>query len=656
MRNIAKKLCAGGLALTMALGIAPMAMAAGEFVPSDWLDEVHQSINVDSNIQLQSSGISDWEEQKTISTSSTSTVYTFNYRAVLDMSAVRTAFNNYMAVAKLLITDADTALEDIPVSGEFIIKISGLSSFTLPSDFVNGTNMYGFNNPADIYEETEARTYDADTGVLTITIKLKDTVKKSDFNGVNDATTGALRDLELVCSGLTVSGTGTYTIAGEVTGYTDIGENGQFGKVEYIAVQDPDVVPNQTLDGDKLQATLQINRRSGGGLGGGGTSSATITVYDEAGNVTDTIKKSGTATLDLTSIDTEKANALFGGWYSDKALKNPISSTTVSTTSTYSVYPKYISTGDFNVEFYVDNKKAPVNTNEASSVIVGSDSIVLGTDTITIKTDDITVKDFDAKGWFTDPECTKPFDSTAAIAKDEYPDNVIKLYTTGEAKEPILVDDDHFAYVIGYPDGTVRPLNNISREEVTTIFYRLLSDSARNAISSTSNSFEDVEADRWSNKAISTMENGKYVTGYEDGTFGPSRPITRAEFVTIASRFYDKKAQGECTFSDSIGHWAEEYITIASESQWIQGDNGNFRPNDNITRAEAMTIINRMLNRSVDEEGMLDVVENWIDNPDGAWYYYQVLEATRSHEYERADGEVNETWTGRKADRDWTKY
>ena len=208
---------------------------------------------------------------------------------------------------------------------------------------------------------------------------------------------------------------------------------------------------------------------------------------------------------------------------------------------------------------------------------------------------------------------------------------------------------DHFQYIYGYGDGTFRPRGNITRAEVTTIFYRLLLADKRDEIFTTTNSFSDVTPDLWYNKAASSMANGGYTTGYSDGTFRGSKAITRAEFVAIAARFVGVAA-GDVSFSDvSEGFWAYDYISTAVANGWIQGySDGTFRPNQKITRAEAITIINRMLDRGVDKAGLLTGIHEWPDCSAAMGCYYEVAEATNSHLY--TGSRPSETWTSLKID------
>ena len=207
----------------------------------------------------------------------------------------------------------------------------------------------------------------------------------------------------------------------------------------------------------------------------------------------------------------------------------------------------------------------------------------------------------------------------------------------------------HFAYVGGYPDATVQPNGNITRAEVSAIFYRLLKDEVKAEYTCGTNIFPDVNAGDWFNVDVSTMANLNVLGGYPDGTFKPNSPITRAEFVAIITKFVDYSIADPDRFPDISGHWAEEAILEAAAAGWVGGyEDGTFRPENNLTRAEAMVIVNKILCRtplSVDD--LLDGMINWPDNADPtAWYYVDVQEATNGHEYEWLDKEqTHEHWT-----------
>lgn len=232
----------------------------------------------------------------------------------------------------------------------------------------------------------------------------------------------------------------------------------------------------------------------------------------------------------------------------------------------------------------------------------------------------------------------------------------ITVYNT-EAAVPALFTDDHYAYIVGGPDGTVRPNDSMTRAGVATIFFRLLKDSVRDANLLTGCTYTDVPDGHWANTAISTMTGLDIVRGYDAAAFGPGDPITRAQFAAICARFDTGKSNGSRTFSDIEGHWAKAYIERAAELGWISGfQDGTFRPDAYITRAQAVTMINRMLNRvPEDPSDLLPGMNIWPDCGPGDWFYLAIQEATNSHDYRRKAGSY-ETWTDLNANPDWTRY
>ena len=220
-----------------------------------------------------------------------------------------------------------------------------------------------------------------------------------------------------------------------------------------------------------------------------------------------------------------------------------------------------------------------------------------------------------------------------------------------------LNGDDHYAYIVGYPDSTVRPQNGITRAEVATIFFRLLTDETRNANSTKTNSYSDVAAGAWYNHAVSTLSAMGIVKGDSHGKFNPNAPITRAEFAAIAARFDDKANTTAVDFSDIASHWAKNEISAAANNGWINGyTDGTFRPNNKITRAEAMTLVNRVLKRLPETaEDLHNDMIKWSDNSDtSAWYYLAVQEATNSHYYDLKENK-HEKWSKLRETRDWTE-
>lgn len=232
---------------------------------------------------------------------------------------------------------------------------------------------------------------------------------------------------------------------------------------------------------------------------------------------------------------------------------------------------------------------------------------------------------------------------------------------TGETtptKVPALLNgSNHFAYVVGYKDGNVRPQGNITRAETAAIFFRLLKEEVRSENLSKHNDFADVTEDSWYNTAVSTMAGMNILKGRTANSFAPQALITRAEFAAICARFDSGKAEENSGFTDISGHWAEKEIERAATLGWVSGyTDGSFHPDAPITRAEAMTLINRVLCRMPETKAdLLDSMTKWPDNQPGAWYYLAVQEATNSHTYEQKDSKY-ETWTALTAEPDWSKY
>jgi len=269
-------------------------------------------------------------------------------------------------------------------------------------------------------------------------------------------------------------------------------------------------------------------------------------------------------------------------------------------------------------------------------------------------------------GWYTEEKLTNKYDfATPVTGNITLYAKWTRNYTPRPYTPPTVVipDDalglnttDHFAYIIGYGNGKVRPQNNITRAEVATIFFRLLTDDVRDENLTKTNRYSDVAATSWYNTAVSTLSSMGIITGYPDGTFRPNAAITRAEFAAIAARFDNDGDKTAAKFSDIATHWAKDEISIAYNNGWITGyPDGTFGPQRDITRAETMTLVNRVLNRQPEtEDDLLPNMTVWTDNANPkAWYYLAVQEATNSHYYEFKTNSQYEKWTELRETRDW---
>ena len=297
---------------------------------------------------------------------------------------------------------------------------------------------------------------------------------------------------------------------------------------------------------------------------------------------------------------------------------------------------------------------------------------------------------YEFAGWYTDAACQTKYDFTSPVTgditlyakwnknsgggggstttyfyfaiekvdtQDGHALNAATVRNYRGSTPELLNGEDHFAYIVGHNDGNVYPNGLISRAETAAVFFRLLKDEVRDGNLLTSNTYSDVPDDYWANTAISTMTGLGIVQGHSGTTFDPEAPITRAQFAAICARF-DTGAGGTTqTFSDISGHWAEEYIRQVAGLGWIKGfEDGTFRPDTYITRAQAMTMINRVLNRIPEENSDLPAGMNtWPDCNPGDWFSLAVQEATNSHAFQHKTGNF-ETWTGMNKTPDWTRY
>ena len=256
-------------------------------------------------------------------------------------------------------------------------------------------------------------------------------------------------------------------------------------------------------------------------------------------------------------------------------------------------------------------------------------------------------------GWYRDEDLKNRIDGTFNVY------TIVTIYAGWERTSvpSMLNGNDHYAYIQGYADGTVRPNANITRAQVATIFFRLLDEDVRDDNLTTYNTFPDVDEDYWANTAISTMASLGVINGRNSGLFDPDAYITRAEFAAICARFDDSGVAGVTTFTDTADHWAEDEISRAAALGWIQGySDDSFRPDQYISRAQAVTMINRVLCRlPEDTDDLLSGMNTWTDCHESDWFYLAIQEATNSHDFVTKD-RVYESWTDLNRAPDWSRY
>lgn len=264
-------------------------------------------------------------------------------------------------------------------------------------------------------------------------------------------------------------------------------------------------------------------------------------------------------------------------------------------------------------------------------------------------------------GWYSDEALTQKIDSVTVTASTTvyagWKKDGSAVVSVVDIPE-LLEGEHHYAYIMGYPEGDVRPYGNITRAETVTMVFRLLKDSVRTSNLTETNIFNDVDENDWFNTAVSTLAAMGIVEGRTETEFMPNANITRAEFATIFARLAEFDAVAEQNYGDVDSHWAEEHIYEASSYGWIAGyEDDTFRPDKAINRAEAMTLVNRVLKRvPQSKEDLLDGMTIWNDNADAtAWYYLAVQEATNSHDHIMKN-EAYEKWTVLTENKDWTVF
>ncbi len=362
-------------------------------------------------------------------------------------------------------------------------------------------------------------------------------------------------------------------------------------------------------------------------------------------------------TVDLSTYKPVKDGYIFDGWYSDSALTQKITSIVMDSDKT--VYAKWNAKYTGGGGGIVSDYTVSFETNGGSKI----DSISKLKNSTVDLSKYITEKEgYKFSGWYSDKDLTTKIE-TLKVTEDTVvyagweKDNISTPAEPATSYVPgMLNGKEHFAYIVGYDDGAVHPEANITRAEVATIVFRLLNEDVRKSNLAYTNSFIDVSSDDWYNTAVSTMAAMNVLKGYE-GYFRPNDPITRAEFAAIAARLAEKNGNITVDFNDISGHWAEPEIIKAASLGWVQGFDGYYRPDDAITRAEAMTIITRVLCRvpeSIDD--LHPDMKVWSDNMDTSkWYYINVQEATNSHDFEIKADNVHEKWTKLNENPDWSE-
>ena len=384
----------------------------------------------------------------------------------------------------------------------------------------------------------------------------------------------------------------------------------------------------------------------------------TLSFDSKGGSFVQAVSAFAGETVQLTQKPTRSGYS-FDGWYtSSNYTGTPITSIVLTDNTT--VYAKWNkeSTGGGDGGGGGATTKYTVSFKTTDGIVLDTTQKAEGL-TLALSAYTFAKEGYKFEGWYTDKKLT---DKVTSVKVDKditlYAKWIEAPQEQQGANRPAILTDVHHAYIVGRENNLVAPQENITRAEVATIFFRLLTDEIRNDYYSKDNTFADVNSEDWFNTAVSTLTNIGIISGRSDTQFAPNDFITRAEFATIAARFSKGEYDGEAMFSDISGHWAENYINRAASLGWIVGDNGLFRPDDFITRAEAMTLTNRVLGRQPEsiDDILTDDMVKFTDNADvNAWYYLAIQEATNSHDYEiKADGK-HEKWTALTENPDWSK-
>ncbi len=553
-----------------------------------------------------------------------------NFTSTLDMQMIEDVFTGMKYAIN--IDGAQAFFADAELEGVYYIRIicdKDINYEDVTAGFTNLEPSIFADPEITVFEAGEvdniiggSGTADPENSVIVLKVDIVDGLLLEDLE------TELLHDITFAVENAKSGVVGRHEVAVKMTGYVSL-------------VVDDTIVGSisSTTDrsGENHKAAIVVESAGGGG----GAIKHTVTFETNGGSKISPVEVFDKHKVTLPK-DPVREGYVFEGWYVDEAMTIPFDPDTVITKD-ITLYAKW-------------TPGEGVGDDDTADVIVkGEADKEIDTEKEDVKISDLEIPERDGfifGGWYEDPGYNNPLEDDYVI---EAGDKVYGRWINVTVPDA-LEDTDHFAYIIGYPDETVRPQNNVSREEVATMFYRLMKPDYRAEKLTRENDFEDIEEGRWSEKAVATMANAGFIKGYPEGDFRPENSITRAEFATIAARMfandYDKKYEGE--FTDIAGHWAEEDILKLSAYECIYGyEDGSFKPDAKITRAEAIAIINRIIVRYVNHEGLHEYAIHWVDNVKGNWYYYPMLEATNSHDYGRQKDLYNEDWHQINANIDW---
>lgn len=539
-----------------------------------------------------------------------------DYKTTLDMAPIRNIFNG-IVVSGLIANDPDALAEfnAAPVTTSVTVTINYPADAVISGDLQTAGDIDN-----SLFSQVGDRVISGNS--VAITYKNRDGLTAGELSSNVDS---YLSDITFALSDtVSYSQQGTYTVSVSMTGSTEIAFTSGTQTVNY--------------SGSGSHTTTYQSGTQGGGIA---TTGCTVRFNSNGGSSVDsmTVDYGSTFKLPVPTRD----GYTFVGWYTDSELNNEFVSGT-RVTSNITLYAKWNKNDD------PSKPDVEPDTEPSASAIINGEKVDIpviekdGKYTVDVDALDVPEKDgFAFAGWYTESSFNNEATGVMEITAET---TLYPSYVNLTAPKS-LVSDEHIAYIQGYPDGEVKPNGNITREEVVTAFYRLLDPAHRAEIETSENAFPDVNEGRWSMTEISTMANGGYIEGDENGYFNPSKPITRAEFVTIAVKLMnDNIATSDANyFSDVTGHWAEDSIRKAAyELYWITGyEDSTFRPDDYITRAEAITIINRMLVRYGDKSATN--ATRWPDVSVNDWFYSNIIEATTdNHGYDRQENGWSESW------------